>query len=203
MNKFGRFITLDGVDCAGKSTAIRKLVETLEKEKGVPVEQTFEPGGTMLSMAIREIVLSGQFADEPTAETTMLLMFAARKQNLHYRISPALGQNKYVICDRWNASTFAYQVKDFKTSRLFQSLVKSIEIEPISFILDIDYETYEERIQDRGEELDNIEKLNAGQNRFKALREKYLNYARNYNSIVIDATGDTQSIVDQIMDHLR
>jgi dTMP kinase len=103
----GRFITLEGIEGAGKSTLARTL-ETALRERGLPVIVTREPGGSPLAERLRGILLErGTEQITPVAET--LLMFAARSIHLEGRIRPALQQGSWVICDRFSDATRAYQ----------------------------------------------------------------------------------------------
>lgn len=100
----GKFITLEGVDGAGKSTHLDWLVAHL-REQGRIVVQTREPGGTALGEKLRELLLH-----EPMhLETEALLMFAARREHLELVIKPALARGDWVVCDRFTDATFAYQ----------------------------------------------------------------------------------------------
>jgi dTMP kinase len=100
----GKFITLEGVDGAGKSTHLNWLVEHL-RAKGHTVVQTREPGGTPLGEKLRELLLH-----EPMhLETEALLMFAARREHLELVIKPAIARGDWVVCDRFTDASFAYQ----------------------------------------------------------------------------------------------
>ena len=103
----GRFITLEGIEGAGKSTVARFVAEWL-RARGISAVLTREPGGTPLAERVRELVLSpdGE-AIPPAAET--LLMFAARSIHLANLIRPALARGEWVICDRFTDATRAYQ----------------------------------------------------------------------------------------------
>ena len=103
----GRFITIEGGEGAGKSTAQSFIAETLEA-KGASVVCTREPGGTPLAEAIRHTLLSVE-GEPPVELAELLLVFAARAQHLAKVIEPALAQGKWVICDRFTDATFAYQ----------------------------------------------------------------------------------------------
>ncbi|MFP4561003.1 MAG: dTMP kinase [Thiohalorhabdus sp.] len=103
----GRFITLEGIDGAGKTTAASYLAERLGQE-GVEVVATREPGGTPLAEAIRGL-LTGTEGEAPTEDTEALLMFAARAQHLDRVIRPALQAGRWVLCDRFTDATYAYQ----------------------------------------------------------------------------------------------
>jgi len=103
----GRFITIEGGEGAGKSTAQTFLADKLTAQ-GISVLQTREPGGTPLAEAIRRNLLS---ADEeaPVEMAELLLVFAARAQHLAKVIEPALAQGQWVLCDRFTDATYAYQ----------------------------------------------------------------------------------------------
>lgn len=98
------FITVEGVDGAGKSTHVATLVQRL-KSLGYDVVHTREPGGTPFGEKLREQVLKDPM--EPITEC--MLMFAARTELLHHIVRPALAAGKVVICDRFTDSTWAYQ----------------------------------------------------------------------------------------------
>ncbi len=104
----GVFLSVEGVEGVGKTTAIEMLAEILD-EQGIPATRTREPGGTPMAEAIREVVLAGR-EGEPVSDTTeLLLMFAARAQNVENVIRPALARGDWVICDRFTDATLAYQ----------------------------------------------------------------------------------------------
>lgn len=100
----GRFLTLEGVDGAGKSTHIPWIEQAL-REAGLDVVSTREPGGTALGERLRECVLSQSMS----LETETLLMFAARSEHIRQVIEPALAAGKWVLCDRFTDATYAYQ----------------------------------------------------------------------------------------------
>lgn len=103
----GRFITLEGIEGAGKSTVAQLASEWLAA-RGIIVRVTREPGGTPLAERVRKIVLErGAEAVPPEAET--LLMFAARSIHVENLIRPALARGEWVICDRFTDATRAYQ----------------------------------------------------------------------------------------------
>jgi dTMP kinase len=100
----GLFLTLEGVDGAGKSTHVQWLVDQLA-ERGVPVVCTREPGGTKLGEKLRALLLH----EAMSLECETLLMFAARAEHLQTVIVPALQAGQWVVCDRFTDATFAYQ----------------------------------------------------------------------------------------------
>ena len=107
MNSRGRFITLEGGEGAGKSTLLKGLQDHL-LQRGVTLLQVREPGGTALGEAIRSIVLDPSHPDI-SAESELLLMFAARAQLVRERILPALTAGQWVLCDRYVDASYAYQ----------------------------------------------------------------------------------------------
>ena len=103
----GRFIVLEGVEGAGKSTAMAVAGETLAALGADPVV-TREPGGTPLGEAIRSLLLDHRQAGM-SARAEALLVFAARAEHLDKRIAPALAGGKTVLCDRFTDASYAYQ----------------------------------------------------------------------------------------------
>jgi dTMP kinase len=106
-SRLGLFITFEGPDGSGKSTQARLLAERLRKE-GYPVLETVEPGGTPISQQIRRILLDPANR-ELRPITELLLMFAARAQNVEQSVLPALTEGKIVVSDRFTDSSIAYQ----------------------------------------------------------------------------------------------
>jgi dTMP kinase len=102
----GRFITLEGIDGAGKSSHLRWIARFL-RARGIKVKVTREPGGTPAGEKLRRMVLGSR---QPLhAETETLLMFAARREHLAKVITPALKRGIWVLCDRFTDATYAYQ----------------------------------------------------------------------------------------------
>ena len=102
-----RFITIEGGEGAGKSTAQRFIADRLA-ERGIATVQTREPGGTPLAEAIRQTLLSVD-GEAPVEMTELLLVFAARAQHLAKVIEPALSRGEWVLSDRFTDATYAYQ----------------------------------------------------------------------------------------------
>jgi dTMP kinase len=102
----GRFITLEGIDGAGKSSHLRWIARFL-RARGKKITITREPGGTPAGEKLRRMVLGSR---QPLhAETEALLMFAARREHLARVIAPALKRGTWVLCDRFTDATYAYQ----------------------------------------------------------------------------------------------
>ncbi|TXI37862.1 MAG: dTMP kinase, partial [Nitrosomonas sp.] len=104
--KQGKFITLEGIDGAGKSTQLAWIVELLQRS-GLQAVVTREPGGTELGERLRAVLLDKSMTMH--AETEALLMFAVRREHLDKVILPALAQGQWVISDRFTDASFAYQ----------------------------------------------------------------------------------------------
>jgi len=100
----GKFITLEGMDGAGKSTHIPNIIAILEA-RGLEVVSTREPGGTELGEQLRALLLH----ESMHPETETLLMFAARREHIANVIAPALARGAYVLSDRFTDATYAYQ----------------------------------------------------------------------------------------------
>jgi dTMP kinase len=103
----GRFITLEGIEGAGKSSLQAALAAALGQQ-GRSVCVTREPGGTALAEEIRTLALARRDAPMPPA-TELLLMFAARAAHVAQRIEPALARGEWVLCDRFTDASRAYQ----------------------------------------------------------------------------------------------
>ena len=100
----GKFITLEGIDGAGKSTHVEGIADFL-RGRGKDIVITREPGGTSLGEKLRELVLSQPM----DVETETLLVFAARREHIAQVIAPALSAGRWVISDRFTDATYAYQ----------------------------------------------------------------------------------------------
>jgi dTMP kinase len=154
-----RFITIEGGDGAGKSTFIPFIKNFLES-MGEEVVLTREPGGTAFGEKMRDILLSHRM--DVTAET--LLMFAARAQHISEVIEPALSQGKWVICDRFTDSTYAYQCagKGFPEGSLKQleNIVQGDLRPGITFVFDVPLHISKARLAKTGKIPDKFESEN-------------------------------------------
>ena len=172
----GLFITLEGPEGAGKSTNREYLAERL-RERDIDVLLTREPGGTPLAERIRELLLDP--SDEVmTADTELLLVFAARAQHLQQVIRPALARGCVVLCDRFTDATYAYQGggRGLSIERIAQleQFVQG-ELRPdLTLIFDLPIEIGLARAAARGR-LDRFEQ--EGRGFFEAVRQAYLQRA--------------------------
>jgi dTMP kinase len=152
----GKFVTLEGVDGAGKSTHISWIAERLGKG-GREVVVTREPGGTPLAEKLRALVLAEPM--DPLSET--LLMFAARADHVHKVIRPALERGAWVVCDRFTDATLAYQgagkgVPADRIRQLAQAVHPGL-LPDQTLVFDCPYEVSRSRLSNSGRDLDRFE----------------------------------------------
>lgn len=169
----GKFITLEGVDGAGKSTHIPLITELL-KVDGREVVVTREPGGTALGERLRELLLH----EHMCPETETLLMFAARREHIEQVIRPALARGAWVLSDRFTDASFAYQyggrgVAPDKIKTLEQ-WVQGVLQPDITLLFDVPVAVSCERLAG-ARDPDRFEKENAGF--FERIRSAYLERA--------------------------
>lgn len=107
MRERGRFITLEGIEGAGKSTQV-KVIRSYLEERGISVLTTREPGGSPIGERVRALLLDPTSKGMST-DAELLLMFAARAEHIAQKIRPALEQGTWVLCDRFTDATYAYQ----------------------------------------------------------------------------------------------
>ncbi|GAC1458072.1 MAG: dTMP kinase [Steroidobacteraceae bacterium] len=175
----GKFITLEGIEGAGKSTAASFVCRWLQA-RGVTALATREPGGTPLAERIRQIVLErGTETVPPVSET--LLMFAARSLHVHNVILPALARGDWVVCDRFTDATRAYQGSGRGVdSRLLDTLAAAVHrgLEPdCTLLFDIPAAAGLARARGRsGSNADRFEAETLGY--FASVRAGYLALAR-------------------------
>lgn len=156
----GQFITLEGVDGAGKSTHLNWLVDYL-RTTGKTVVQTREPGGTPLGEKLRALLLH----EAMHLETEALLMFAARREHLEQVIRPALALGNWVVCDRFTDASFAYQGggRGLSTDKLGQ-LERWVQgdLQPdITLLFDVPVEVAAQRMAGADRTLDRFEQEQA------------------------------------------
>jgi dTMP kinase len=194
----GRFITLEGIEGAGKTTAQRFVVEYL-KGRGLPVRATREPGGTPLAEGIRQIVLQrGDESITPVPET--LLMFSARGVHVENLIKPALARGEWVVCDRFTDATRAYQgAGRGVSSELIETLAAAIhgDVNPdCTLLLDLPVKVGLERARKRGEPVDRFE--SEREQFFERVRQAYLTLAHAERFHIIDASEPLDRVQAQI-----
>ena len=193
MSARGRFITFEGIDGAGKSSHLDHACE-LVRARGHEVEKTFEPGGTAFGQRVREVVLK----EPATPLASALAMFAARAANVETNIEPALAAGRWVVCDRFSDSTYAYQCGG---QGLDAGLVRQLEevahpgLQPDATLLfDIDPATAASRQGARARPADKFER--EAQDFHIRVRNYYLERARAHPARihVIDASGSLEEV---------
>ena len=194
----GQFITIEGIECVGKSTNAKFIENTLNK-KGYKTLVTREPGGSGVGEKIRNILLF-ENKDTISPMTELLLLFAAREKHINEIIKPALRQGIWVICDRFTDASFAYQgfgrEMGFDKVNALKSLIQK-DFEPeLTILLDAPLEIITSRRKlnpnDRFESEDKVF--------FERVRNGYLELANIFDERVkvIDASKDIKEVQDQI-----
>ncbi|HEY1899235.1 MAG TPA: dTMP kinase [Steroidobacteraceae bacterium] len=192
----GRFITLEGIEGAGKSTVARYARDWLQG-RGLPVVLTREPGGTLLAERVRELVLKPDGEALPPA-AEMLLMFAARSIHLANLIRPALARGEWVICDRFTDATRAYQGGGRGLDQAgIESLARMVhaDLEPdLTLLLDLPVAVGLERAQARRGQIDRFEREQGPF--FERVRAAYLELARRETGrfCIVDAARELPAV---------
>jgi dTMP kinase len=197
-----KFLTLEGVDGAGKSTHIEFIADAV-RAKGAHVIVTREPGGTDLAERLRQMILAEPMP--PILET--LLMFAARADHVTRVIKPALAAGHFVICDRFSDATAAYQgagkgVSSELISRLAEAAHPGLRPDR-TLVFDCPYEVASARLAKAGRQLDRFEREDRAF--FERVRAAYLSLAELEPGRVrvIDASADAAAVRKQIKSALQ
>lgn len=197
MGRRGRFITLEGIDGAGKSSHL-EFLRARSADRGVEVLVTREPGGTSFGAALREVILHHPAA--PLAEA--VAMFADRASHVDEVIEPALAAGRWVVCDRFSDSTYAYQCGgrglDREAVAALERLVHPHLQPDATFLFDLDPREAAARQRLRTSAADKFERET--EDFFRRVREAYLERARaNPGRIhVIDASGGVDAVRERL-----
>lgn len=194
------FITLEGVDGAGKSTHI-DFIKNYFDTKNINLYMTREPGGTNLGERLRKLLLNENM--DPLTET--ILMFAARCEHIKTVIKPKLESNITVVSDRFTDATYAYQHGgkgiDLKTIDLLKKLIQK-ELKPdLTFLFDLPVNISMERLK-KTREMDKFESENEAFH--QSIRSTYLDIAKKNKDrfYIIDSTKEITDIQKEIKDEL-
>lgn len=195
-----QFIVIEGLEGAGKTTAINTVVDTLNQAGITDIVFTREPGGTPLAEKLRELVKQGIAGDKVTDKAELLMLYAARVQLVETVIRPALAAGKWVVGDRHDLSSQAYQGGGREIDRhLMQSLRNLVlgDFKPsLTLYLDLPPELGLQRARSRGE-LDRIEKESLAF--FERTRRRYLELAAGDETILtIDASQNIEQVQHDI-----
>ena len=195
----GRFITVEGVEGAGKSTQLPFIREMLA-DAGLEVVTTREPGGTELGESLRSLLLAPR-SDPMAVDTELRLMFAARSEHLAQTIRPALARGQWVLCDRFTDATYAYQggARRVPASRIaaLEEWVQG-ELQPdLTIIFDVAVPIGMARVHSRGEH-DRFEREEPAF--FERIRDSYLQRAHQapQRYRIVDASGDIEEVRDTL-----
>lgn len=205
----GRFITLEGIEGAGKTTLIQSLLEYFSK-KNLPVLLTREPGGSGLGKKLRAIVLNAEEKICPAAE--LFLFLADRAEHVEQVIKPALAEGKIVLCDRFVDSTVAYQGygRGMDTQMLESLNMQATQgLKPdLTVLLDLDPETGLARAKRRNAE----QNLEVEEGRFEAetldfhkkIREGFLSLSRKEKRfLVVNAEESAEKVLQTVLSALE
>ena len=191
--KRGKFITVEGIDGAGKSSHLETLCEHV-RARGHGVLLTREPGGTPVGERLREVVLHQPMSSIAEA----LVMFGARSVHVAGMIEPALAAGTWVICDRFSDSTYAYQCGGRGLERQAVATLEALvhpNLQPdATFLFDLDPAIAYGRQRAQSRTPDRFESEQA--DFFVRVRNAYLERARQhaYRFHVIDAAGSLEDV---------
>lgn len=196
----GKFIVIEGLEGAGKTTAINTVARILNQYHICDLQFTREPGGTPIAEALRNLIKNG-LDDEPlTDKAELLMLYAARIQLIDNVIKPALNAGDWVIGDRHDLSTQAYQGGGRQLDKVFIATLKEQVLgnfkPDLTLYLDIEPQIGLMRARERGE-LDRIEQQSLPF--FERIRQRYLELANQDETIfTIDASKSISQVTMQI-----
>lgn len=191
-----RYIVIEGLEGAGKTTAIKTVVETLAKVGITEIDFTREPGGTPLAEKLRQLIKHGIAEEKVTDKAELLMLYAARIQLIENVIKPALAKGRWVIGDRHDLSSQAYQGGGRGLSAELMQVLRNTILDDfrsdLTLYLDIEPTLGLQRARDRGE-LDRIEKESL--DFFERTRQRYLELAAEDDTIItIDANKSLEEV---------
>ena len=202
--KKGLFITLEGIEGAGKSTVVDFIEDFLTKE-GHDVIKTREPGGTVIGEQIREILLKNENYTL-TYDTELLLVFSARAQHIQEVILPALSLGKIILCDRFTDASYAYQGGgrgiDASRINLLEKWVQGDLRPNLTLLFDLDVSIGMQRTKKRSD-ADRFEQEEI--NFFEKIRNTYLERAKNepQRFRIINSALSLENVKEQIVSILK
>lgn len=202
----GKFISIEGIEGAGKSTALQFIKEFLATAQ-IDCVFTREPGGTPLAEEMRHILLHHKIDEKMVSEAELLIMFAARAQNIQSLILPELNAGRFVVTDRYIDATYAYQGGGRNLNAEFISILDHWIVDGVypdlTLLLDVTPEIGVERASKRGLEKDRIEREQI--DFFTRVRNSYLQRAQQDAGRIkiIDASQPLVAVQNQIRELLN
>lgn len=198
--KRGKFVVIEGPDGSGKSTLASGLVEKI-RECGQDVIQAREPGGTPVAEAARAVVLDPDLDVSAIAE--LYLILAARADHVSRAIEPGLASGKFIVCDRFDLSTFAYQVAGRGLPRNQVSVANELAtggLKPdLTIIIDVAPGVSRKRLESAGKKLDRLDE--AGEELHLRVDAAFRNEVGD--SIVhVDGTPGPERVLEQAWEHV-
>jgi dTMP kinase len=197
----GKFISLEGVDGAGKSSHVQWIADAL-REEGREVIETREPGGTAVGESLRSLLLT----ETMDIETETLLMFAARREHIVRVILPALNAGRWVVSDRFTDATFAYQGggRGLPAGRIavLENWVQQGLQPDLTLVFDVPVEVAQQRIRKETSHPDRFERLDAAF--FGRVRNAYLDRARAFplRIKIIDSSRSFDEVHKQLKEFI-
>ncbi|MDR3501868.1 MAG: dTMP kinase [Legionella sp.] len=204
LSSMGKLIVIEGLEGAGKSTAVNTIIEFLT-QLDINTITTREPGGTVIGEVLREVIKNPEYKDVLDDKSELLLLYTARIQLLEQVIKPALKQGAWVVADRFELSTMAYQgggrgLDQEMIERLSAFALDGFKPD-LTLYLDISPEEGMQRVRSRGA-FDRIEQQSI--DFFNRVHDSYLNHVqKNPNAIRIDASSPLPIVQQAIQDALQ
>ena len=195
----GKFITVEGIEGAGKTTCMQVVTEVIEHQ-GINAIHTREPGGTDLGEDLRSLLL-GHKHTGMSDDAELLMMFAARAEHIAQKIQPALDDGKWVLCDRFTDATYAYQGygREIPLEKIagLENWVQGKLRPDLTLLMDLPVEVGMERAGKRSAP-DRFE--SEAWDFFERIRQGYLSIAAEQPSRVkvIDASQDLPDVQAQV-----
>jgi len=191
------FITLEGIDCSGKTTVTRQIAQHLTNNN-IEHVVTREPGGTIIAEQLRSMLLD--INNKIDRDTELMMFMTARCNHINNLIKPALADNKVVICDRYIDSSLVYQSKNIAHMHTINMLFEQYEwslIPHYTLYLKVSKEVTLQRMSGRNQSTDRMEEqllshLDSSIEKFNVLSEMK-------HFLVIDANQDIDSVTQQAL----
>lgn len=199
----GAFIVIEGGDGAGKSLQIKKLEKVYEGK----IIFTREPGGTEYAESIRGLALDHPLAGEADGKTQFMLMWASRAEHMNHLIIPSLKEGKVIISDRFDSSTFAYNIFAQEENGLVEyfehtrNTILGTHTPDLYIYLDVTPEIGEARMAGREEEQNHFDKRPKD---FKQkVRDGYFEFFKKVPHVIIDASRTPDEIFEDIQVEIK